>query len=443
MTTTNKVFLARFCSTRTGKLTLAISLILSTLGVSRARAEQTHIISFDVPGADTTPGDYNGTFAVGINNFGIITGTYIDINDVYHGFLRSTDGRFITFQAPGADTTPGSYNGTAPASINDLGVITGNYYDENGVGHGFLREPDGKFTTFDVPGMGGYGATALAMNVEGAIVGYYTDSNYLYHAFLRSPDGSLTTWSAPDACTDASQGCIGTGATNINAFGIIVGGYTDNNGNFVHHSYVRSRDGELNVFNVPGAGIGSYQGTGCGSCYLGFNLEGAVAGIYIDATSAQHSYLRSPDGKFTTFDAPGAGTASGQGTGCPSDCPTSLNDFGAITGSYIDANYVQHGYLRSPNGDITTVDPAGSVGTEPFVIDDLGAITGYYLDANDVNHGFLAVPCNQTCSETDEATTRGIPATNTNRVAPTLNRLLNPKLRFMPSNRSIGVQPSK
>jgi hypothetical protein len=377
MTTTNKAFLARFCSAGMGKLTLAMYLILYTLGSLSADAQETHIITFDAPGADTTAGDYNGTLALGINDLGTITGTYADVNDVYHGFLRSADGSFTTFQAPGADTTPGSYNGTLPISINDLGVITGNYYDANGFGHGFLREPDGKFTTFDVPGVGGFGTSAIAMNLTGAVVGYYTDSNYLYHAFLRSPDGSFKTWSAPDACTDVSQGCIGTGATNINIFGIIVGGYSDNSGNFVHHSYVRSLDGELNVFNVPDAGTGSYQGTGCGSCFLGFNLEGAVAGIYIDASSVQHSYVRRPDGTFTTFDAPGAGTSSYQGTGCPSDCPTSLNDFGAITGSFIDANYVQHGYLRSPNGDITTVDPAGSVGTEPSVIDDLGAITGY------------------------------------------------------------------
>jgi hypothetical protein len=269
MRTTNKTFFAGFCPAGIGRLTLAMFLILCTVGVTRARAQQIHIISFDAPGADTTAGDYNGTLGLGINNLGTITGTYIDINDVYHGFLRSTDGSFTTFEAPGADTTAYSYNGTIPISINDLGVITGNYYDANGFGHGFLREPDGKFTTFDVPGVGGYGTSAIAMNLEGAVVGYYTDSNYLYHAFLRSPDGTFTTWSAPDACTDVPQGCIGTGATNINAFGIIVGGYTDNSGNFVHHSYVRGLDGDLNVFDVPGAGTGSYQGTGCGSCFLG------------------------------------------------------------------------------------------------------------------------------------------------------------------------------
>ena len=169
-------------------------------------------------------------------------------------------------------------------------------------------------------------------------------------------------------------------------------------------------------------------------------------GTYIDVNSVQHGFLRSPDGTFTTFDAPGAGTGSYQGTGCPSDCPTSLNDFGAIMGTYIDTNGVLHGYLRSPNGNITTVDPVGSVFTWSSGINDLGAITGYYADVNDVYHGFVAVPCDHWCSENDEAATaatRLSPATTTNRVNEAFNRVPNPKLGLIPWNRSAGVQPSK
>ena len=222
---------------------------------------------------------------------------------------------------------------------------------------------------------------------------YYTDSNYSFRAFLRSPDGKFTTWIGPDACTgNGSEGCFGSGASNINAFGTIAGGFEDNSGNFVHHSFVRNPEGKLKTFDVPGAGTGSYQGTGCPGCNLGLNQLGAIAGIYSDANSVNHGFLRSPDGKFTTFDAPGAGTDSYQGTGCFSDCPVSLNDWGAITGIYIDANYVYHGYLRSPEGKIVTVDPVGSTFTFPAGINDLGSITGYYVDANGVYHGFLTIP---------------------------------------------------
>jgi hypothetical protein len=446
MTTTNKALFARFCSAGVGKLMFAICLTLCTLGLGvSASAQEPHIITFDAPGADTKPGDFNGTYPGSINFWGVITGSYQDTNSTFHGFLRSREGNFTTFEAPGADL--GSFNGTAPCCINDLGAVTGVYYDKTGFSHGFVRSREGKFTSFDVPGVGGFGSTPLAINLEGAIVGVYTDSNFSFHAFQRSPEGEFETWIGPDACTgNGAEGCFGSGASNINVFGIVAGGYEDDGGNFVHHGFVRSPDGKLKIFNVPAAGTGSYQGTGCPGCALGFNLWGAIGGTYIDSNSVQHGFLHSPDGRFTTFDAPGAGTGSYQGTGCPSDCPTSLNDFGAIMGTYIDTNGVLHGYLRNPNGNIVTIDPAGSVFTWSSGINDFMAITGYYADVNNVYHGFLAVPCDHWCSENDEAATtvtRLSPATTTNRINPAFPGVLSPKPRVIPWYRSVEVQPSK
>ena len=95
------------------------------------------IITFDAPGADTAANDFDGTFPSSINDWGVITGSYIDANNVYHGFERSAEGRFITFEAPGADTTRGSFNGTVPNGINDLGEIVGTG-TINGETHGYL-----------------------------------------------------------------------------------------------------------------------------------------------------------------------------------------------------------------------------------------------------------------------------------------------------------------
>ena len=50
---------------------------------------------------------------------------------------------------------------------------------------------------------------------------------------------------------------------------------------------------------------------------------------------------KSNHSKFITFDAPGAGTGAGQGT-----FPITINTAGAITGFYIDANNVSHGFVR-------------------------------------------------------------------------------------------------
>jgi hypothetical protein len=364
---------------------LAISTSLSAHGAG------SNIVTFDPPGAGT--GAYQGTGCFGctfaINQSGAIAGTYLDANNVFHGFLRNPEGEFITFEAPGADTTPNAYNGTLAQSINDRGAIAGLFAGANGVPHGFLRSPDGAYTTFDVPGAVN-GAWPIFLNLQGDIVGYTLDANLLFHAFLRRHDGTFVTFVGPGSCASGTPaGCFGSAATYIDLFGGIVGGFEDSSGNFVAHGLIRSPEGRLTTFDAPGAGTGLYQGTGCPGCNFGGNRWGAIAGTYTDANNVFHGFLRGPEGKFITFEVTGAGTGSYQGTGCFSDCPVGLNDQGEITGSYWDSNNVQHGFLRTPDGASVTVDPPGSAGTQPESINNSGAIVGYYLDASNVYHGFL------------------------------------------------------
>ena len=363
------------------------------VAVAASARDKPRIISFDAPGAVDT-----GCFsdcAVTINNWGEVTGSYLDANNVFHGFVRSPNGRLTTFEAPGADTTPNDFNGTFPNSINDAGVITGFYVDANNVSHGFVRSTEGAFTTVDVPDYSG--TTPISLNLEGAIVGFASDQNGVFHGFVRHPDGRFETWIGPGGCNASpATGCFGTGAFSINLFGIIAGGYEDNSGNFVDHGLVRSAGGKFTVFNAPGAGNGSYQGTGCPGCSVAMNQFGAIASFTIDANNATHGYLRSPRGEITTFDVPGEGSF---GLGCSADCSIGLNDFGFITGSYLDANNVFHGFVRSPDGKFLTFDAPGADltandfnGTFPVSINDAGIVSGFYIDANNVFHSFLLLP---------------------------------------------------
>ena len=77
-----------------------------------------------------------------------------------------------------------------------------------------------------------------------------------------------------------------------------------------------------------------------------------IAGQYIDANNVSHGFLRTADGNFTTFDAPGAGTGAKQGTFL--NFFSCLTDLGASTGYYVDANNVYHGFVLNPDGSITT-----------------------------------------------------------------------------------------
>ncbi len=255
------------------------------------RAPDGRFTTFDAPGAGT--GEYQGTVAASINPAGAITGYYVDKNSVSHGFLRSPQGRFTRYDAPGAGSSSGQ--GTAPNCCSGLdpgGTIVGGYIDGNNVNHGFLRAPDGRFTTFEAPGAdttpGSYhGTSPSSHNPAGAITGTYGDASNVSHGFLRAPDGRFTRLDAPGAGGGAGQGTWGS---SINPAGAITGGYVD--GNSVIHAFLRDLDGRFTTFDARGAGSGAGQGTWGNS----INPSGAITGNYSDANGVYHGFLRTPGG---------------------------------------------------------------------------------------------------------------------------------------------------
>lgn len=90
--------------------------------------------------------------------------------------------------------------------------------------------------------------------------------------------------------------------------------------NYVEHGFVRRQDGELTAFDAPGSG------TTPGICLqfnpfdlegtagLDINAPGETAGLLMDANQVYHGFVRTPGGKITQFDAPGAGAGPYQGT---------------------------------------------------------------------------------------------------------------------------------
>jgi hypothetical protein len=148
------------------------------------------------------------------------------------------------------------------------------------------------------------------------------------------------------------------------------------------HSFLRASDGTLTTFDPPGATCSLSTSNVC-SVSSGINPAGAITGEYQTASkpfSVVHGFLRAPDGTLTTFDPPNSFQT----------IVTGINPAGAITGNYIDATTgAFHGFLRAADGTFTTFDPPSSVDTEPSAINPAGAITGFYADASGAAHGFL------------------------------------------------------
>jgi hypothetical protein len=249
-------------------------------------------------------------------------------------------------------------------------------------------------TTFDAPGAGtaaGQGTFANGMNTSGNIVGFIRDANAARHGYLRAPDGTFTIFDDPGAGTCSfSCGTIGNGqgtrAYAINPSGEIVGFYTDNSARC--HGYVRAANGTFTQIDAPDAGTGPFpQGTFPSEFTpAGINPAGTITGFYVDASSVQHGFVRASGGKITEFDPSGSILTN----------PNAIDQTGAITGFYFDANFVGHGFLRTPDGAITSFDAPGADmtpgtgnGTFGVSLTPNGEIEGVYVDASGVLHGFV------------------------------------------------------
>jgi hypothetical protein len=329
----------------------------------------------NAPGAGTT--SLEGTFGEGIDAQGDIAGYFIDANGIFHGFRRNSGGTIATVDAPGAALTQNS--GTFIRAMNASGQATGYYSDRQGFLHSFLLSPQGTLTEFDPPNSNG--STGLSINDDGAVAGAVIDANG-DHGFVRAAGGTFTLFDPTG--NPAQVQAIYPYGININ--GAIAGMYTDTNG--VYHGFLRDASGTLTILDVPGAGTLMNEGTEPDS----MNSQGVIVGGInvgvINGVNTTHSFIRAADGTYTVFDPPQS----------PSSFAESINDTGVVLGEYRDENLVRHGYLRSADGSITSFDdpeaaqlPLSStnMGTTPQSINENGAVTGLYSDANGVRHAFI------------------------------------------------------
>jgi hypothetical protein len=269
----------------------------------------------------------------------VITRVSVDSNYVEHGFVRTPDGTITVFDVPGAGSVPGSYQGRYSASINDLGEAVGYYLDANYTAHGFLRAANGKITTFDDPaaGSGVYqGTWPNSINDFGVIVGATTYSDNSSQGLLRTKNGSYPDFQFPSP-TDYNTAFI-------NDRGVIAGSYaqapfTD----FV--GYQRTADGRITVFEAPGSGTTttySYEGTWMNA----LNLQGTTTGYVQSADVESNSFIREANGKITVFELPGQAAVPGNYTGSGG---FAINAAGVVTGKWYDTNLAIYGFLRLPN----------------------------------------------------------------------------------------------
>ena len=196
---------------------------------------------------------------------------------------------------------------TAPSVITQEGQVLGVYYNNGPNLLGFVRSPEGKYTTFAFPDALGSLFSLSGLDAQGTIVGTYTippvDRYTVFLPFERKSDGKLTTIKIPKSCVDPAD-CIGNYGLGINNSGTILGQYEDDN--FLDAGFIVAANGKLTSFKVPSESIADKNYGTHPASNRGINKSGAITGSYTaTADGTSRGFVRAPNGNSQHFRFPG------------------------------------------------------------------------------------------------------------------------------------------
>ena len=214
------------------------------------------------------PGSVN-TFFYALDNTGKAAGHYKDIDGVYHGVILE-GGELRQYDFPGAAETH------IYGISDETGALSGNIVDEAGITHAFSGE---LIITFP----GAVNTYGDFVNAAGAVVGSYIDADGMFHGFIRHPDGSFTTIDLPEM-PNLQFLFVNT----ITDFGVV--GFRAKAANDILRSYILMPDGTLYEVRIPGSVI---------TVVRNVNQDGSIVGFYDLADGRRHGFLGRPSTQLT------------------------------------------------------------------------------------------------------------------------------------------------
>ena len=253
------------------------------------------------PGATTT-------IVFGINDDGVIAGSYRDSDGIEHGFFGPLNGTYTSFDYGGTSS------GTEPRALNDDGAIVGFATDPNfAVGQEFLRETDGTIKTFKKDGTPLDGI-AQGVTKKEKSTGDYIDPNTFVRTGYLAKDGKYK--SDLNLGFDVTRTSPRALASNGNTAGF----YDDDVG--AMHGFIDNA-GVVQVVDFDSSGTTVLEG---------LNRKGLAAGQYTGSDGEPHAFTYdSTTAKFKSIDVPD-GSVFQQAWG--------VNDEGQVAVSTDVASYI-------------------------------------------------------------------------------------------------------
>ena len=311
------------------------------------------------------------TYADFVNSSGGMVGSYVDAEGLYHPYIRTPNGRFVSIDLPQAAFLEYFF----VHGINDARVVVARTKRIDGVPSTLVGTFQAGLQQFQVPGS--VSTEGYNINQDGSIVGYYDTADGRRHGFIARP---VTDTDAPvDAEPVATPSVFNYTFESINVPDVEFLAVAASSDFEDYAGNTRRADGEKTVaFTLIDGVFSTYDFPGSKNTYFyALGNDGQAAGHYEDSEGLFHGVVLE-DGELSQYDFPGAVETQIYGI---SDAT------GALTGNFIDADGVRRGF----SGDTIVETPEASETYADFV-NASGRMVGSYIDTDGVYHPYMRSP---------------------------------------------------
>ncbi len=311
------------------------------------------------------------TFADFVNSSGGMVGSYVDADGLYHPYIRTPTGRFVSLDLQEAASLEYFF----VHGINDARIVvarTKQVDDVPGTLVGTFQEGLQRFEVPESVSTEGYN-----INQDGSIVGHYDTIDGRRHGFIARP--------ITDAATQVDDQPMPTPDNldytfeSIDVAGVDFLAVTASSDFEDYAGYTKSADGEKDVaFTLIDGVFTTYDFPGSQKTHFyALGNDGQAAGHYQDSDGLFHGVVLE-NGELRQYDFPGSVETEIYGI---SDAT------GALTGNFTDASGVRRGF----SGD-AIVEAPEAVETFADFINASGRMVGSYIDADGLYHPYVHNP---------------------------------------------------
>ena len=314
----------------------------------------------EVPGAVETYADF-------INSSGGMVGSYVDADGLYHPYIRTPAGRFVSLDLPRAASLEYYF----VHGINDANVVVSRAKPVDDVPLTYVGTFQQGLLEFKVPGS--VSTEGYNINQDGSIVGHYDTADGRRHGFIARP---ITDTAAPvEDQPMPTPADLNYTFESIDVPGVDFLAVTASSDFEDYAGYTKSADGEKEVaFTLIDGVFTTYDFPGSQNTYFyALGNDGQAAGHYQDSEGLYHGVILE-NGELRQYDFQGAVQTEIYGIS---------DTTGALTGNFTDASGVRRGF----SGD-TIVEAPGASETYAYFINASGRMVGSYIDADGIYHPY-------------------------------------------------------